>query len=133
VSTAVADTHAVIWYLTDDPRLSSAARALFTGAAVVQDKVALSSISLVEVVYLEQKARVPPGTRLGVEALLTGTNPLLAEMPVDRQIAGVVAGIDRSLVPDMPDRIIAATAVYLGVPVKSRDGKIQSSGITTVW
>jgi PIN domain nuclease of toxin-antitoxin system len=33
----------------------------------------------------------------------------------------------------LPDRIIAATAVHLGVPVISRDRKIQSSSIATVW
>jgi hypothetical protein len=33
----------------------------------------------------------------------------------------------------MPDRIVAATAIYLGVPVISRDGQIRASAIKTVW
>jgi PIN domain nuclease of toxin-antitoxin system len=41
--------------------------------------------------------------------------------------------VPRAQVPDMPDRIVAATAVYLGVPVISRDARIQSSIIQTVW
>jgi len=36
-------------------------------------------------------------------------------------------------VPDMPDRIVAATAVYYSVPVISRDGKIRASNVQTVW
>jgi predicted nucleic acid-binding protein len=33
----------------------------------------------------------------------------------------------------MPDRIIAATALHLGVPLVSRDRKIQASSIHTIW
>ena len=41
--------------------------------------------------------------------------------------------VSRDSVPDMPDRIVAATAVYLGVPVISRDGRIRASSIQTIW
>ena len=33
----------------------------------------------------------------------------------------------------MPDRIIAATAVYFKVPVISRDRRIRSANLQTVW
>jgi PIN domain nuclease of toxin-antitoxin system len=33
----------------------------------------------------------------------------------------------------MPDRIVAATALYFGVPAISRDGRIRASNIQTVW
>jgi predicted nucleic acid-binding protein len=39
----------------------------------------------------------------------------------------------RSEIPDMPDRIIAATAIHLGVPVLSRDGRIRASSVRTIW
>jgi predicted nucleic acid-binding protein len=41
--------------------------------------------------------------------------------------------VRRADVPDMPDRIVAATAVYFGVPVISRDSRIRASNIQTVW
>ena len=41
--------------------------------------------------------------------------------------------VSREDIPDMPDRIVAATAVYLGVPVISRDGKIRASNVQTIW
>jgi PIN domain nuclease of toxin-antitoxin system len=34
---------------------------------------------------------------------------------------------------DMPDRIVAATAIHLGVPVLSRDSRIRGSMVQTVW
>ena len=33
----------------------------------------------------------------------------------------------------MPDRIIAATALHLGLPLISRDRKIQLSSVNTIW
>jgi predicted nucleic acid-binding protein len=33
----------------------------------------------------------------------------------------------------MPDRIIAATALHLGLPLVTRDARIVASGINTVW
>ena len=41
--------------------------------------------------------------------------------------------VPRAEVPDMPDRVVAATAVYLGVPVISTDGKIRAASVQTVW
>ncbi len=41
--------------------------------------------------------------------------------------------VPRVEIPDMPDRIVAATALYLGVPVISRDSRIRASNVQTVW
>ncbi|MEG4421277.1 PIN domain-containing protein [Microcoleus sp. LAD1_D5] len=54
---------------------------------------------------------------------------LLVEIPFDRNIALTLRQVDRSQIPDLPDRIIAATALYLNVPVISRDRRIQLSRI----
>jgi predicted nucleic acid-binding protein len=41
--------------------------------------------------------------------------------------------VERAKVPDFPDRIIAATAAHLGIPLISKDAKIQVSGVPTIW
>jgi PIN domain nuclease of toxin-antitoxin system len=41
--------------------------------------------------------------------------------------------VPRAQAPDMRDRIVAATAAYLRVPVICRDGLIKSSNVRTVW
>jgi predicted nucleic acid-binding protein len=41
--------------------------------------------------------------------------------------------IRREDIPDLPDRVIAATAKLHALPVLSRDGKIRDSSIRTVW
>ena len=46
----VADTHAVIWYLFADERLSATARTMIEEAAAGGDQIAFSSITLAEIV-----------------------------------------------------------------------------------
>jgi predicted nucleic acid-binding protein len=41
--------------------------------------------------------------------------------------------IPRQDLPDLPDRVIAATALFFSVPVLSRDARIRSSNIQTIW
>jgi predicted nucleic acid-binding protein len=49
------------------------------------------------------------------------------------EIIDAMRRVPREQVPDMPDRIVAATAIYFGVPVISRDGRIRSSDVQTIW
>lgn len=130
---AVADTHAVIWYLYDDARLSALARTMMDDAASNRDQIALSSISLAEMVYLIDKGRIDPKASDRVFAALDQEDAVLVEIAFDRRIASAMRLVDRAAVPDFPDRIIAATALHLGVPLISRDGKIRMSSVTTIW
>lgn len=58
---------------------------------------------------------------------------VLVLTPVDRNVAAVLPTIPRSNVLDMPDRIIAATAAVLQLPLITRDHLIRLSGLHTVW
>jgi PIN domain nuclease of toxin-antitoxin system len=130
---AVADTHAIIWYLYDDPRLSPAARTAFEQATQEGETIGVSAISLVEIVYLVEKGRIQAGTTERLLATFDDPDSLLIEMPVDREIVQAMLNIPWSQIPEMPDRIIAATALANNVPLISRDSKIQVSEIQTVW
>jgi predicted nucleic acid-binding protein len=48
-------------------------------------------------------------------------------------VADALALVPRAIVPDMPDRIIAATALYLNLPLVTADHKIQASNVQTIW
>lgn len=130
---AVADTHAVIWYLYGDSRLSVRARQVFEGAAKQGNVVSLSSMTLAEIVYLIEKGRIVPTTLNLILAELDSATTVLVETPIDRHVIATMRIINRANIPELPDRIIAATASHLGVPLVSRDGKIQASGLITVW
>lgn len=130
---AVADTHTILWYLYNDPRLSATAGETMDSAVQTGDEIVISSISLVEIGYLIEKNRVASDAfdRVVTELNTAGTS--LREIKLSQQVADKLRQVDRAQVPDMPDRIIAATALMIGAPVISRDRKIRASIITTIW
>jgi PIN domain nuclease of toxin-antitoxin system len=130
---AVVDTHALLWYLHKDPKLSTTALAALNGAALKGDQIAVSSITLVEVAYLVEKNRIPFNSFDLIVKLLNQPNSMLAEIPLSQSVADSLRQVVRSQVPEMPDRVIAATALMLGIPVISRDSKITASSIATIW
>ena len=130
---AVADTHAVIWYIFGDARLSTTARNTIEQIAAEGHQVAFSSITLAEIVYLSERGRID-GAILGrLLRAVDDENAVLAEVPFDRNIAQSLIRVERAQIPDLPDRIIAATALYLELPLISRDYRIQLSDVDTIW
>jgi PIN domain nuclease of toxin-antitoxin system len=130
----VADTHAAVWYLFGDPRLSARAKDFIDQAAADRRSIEISPISLAEVLYLvEKKNRLPASAFDDLQSALDNPNHVFKEAPFTSGVVKAMRQVSREDVPDMPDRIVAATAVYLGVPVISRDGKIRASNVQTIW
>jgi len=133
MAVVVADTHAAVWYLSNSSRLSSAAAKALDDASVAGDAILIPSISLVELTYLVEKGRVPAEARKRLIDALAEPGGPYELAPLDGNVAAAVELIDRSVVPDMPDRIIAATALSSRAALVSRDGKIRASQIQTIW
>lgn len=130
---AVADTHAVIWYLLADARLSANAHQALFNASETANPIGVPSICLVEIVYLTEKERIPKTALERLEQEIETSGSILTIIPTDGNIALSLKQVDRSKVPELPDRIIAATAQYLDLPLITRDQKIQSAGLKTIW
>jgi len=114
-------------------RLSVTARTTIEEIAAEGNQVAFSSITLAEIVYLSERGRINSTTLDLLLREVESDDALLVEIPFDRNIALTLRQVDRSQIPDLPDRIFAATALYLNVPVISRDRRIQLSSIDTIW
>ena len=97
------------------------------------DQIGVSTISLVEIIYLIEKGRIPSETLTRLATAIKDPGNVLTEVALDLPIARSLSRVSGSQVPDMPDRIITATAFHLNVPLISRDGRIQLSGIQTIW
>ncbi len=130
---AVADTHTAIWYLFGSPRLSRVARDTIENAAGQGLSVGVSAISLAEIVYLIEKQRIAPEVLRRLMDTLTNPDEVLVEAPLDSHIVECMLKVSRAEVPDLPDRVVAATALYYEVPVITRDAKIQAANLWTVW
>ncbi len=130
---AIADTHAAIWYLFSDPRLGSAASSFIEDTIRKGDHIGVSAISLAEMVYLIERGRIPANAMADLQAATLDANAVLRHVPFDENIALRMADVPRGELPDLPDRVIAATAHFLNVPVLSRDRKIRTSIIQSIW
>ena len=133
MSSFVVDTHAFVWYLLNPARLSQAARDAFTLAATRGDRIYIPAIVLVEFCYLIDKGKFAPADLDALVVAISGPTSGFVIAPLDQQTALNVRDIDRMTVPDMPDRVIAATALSLGLPLLTRDRKIRASNVVTIW
>ncbi|HVY91582.1 MAG TPA: hypothetical protein VHA14_02490, partial [Bryobacteraceae bacterium] len=79
------------------------------------------------------KGRLPGSVYPRLKNALNDPAYVIEETSFHGGIVEAMTRVSRSEVPDMPDRIIAATAIHFGVPVISRDGKIRTASIETVW
>jgi PIN domain nuclease of toxin-antitoxin system len=129
----VADTHTGLWYLYDDARLSVAAGGFIDQAAAAGSQIVVSSISLAEIIYLIEKNRLPANAYTDLKAALDDPDHVFKEAPFTVEIVDAMRQVPRAHVSDMPDRIVAATAVYFHVPVISRDRRIRASNVQTIW
>jgi PIN domain nuclease of toxin-antitoxin system len=127
------DTHAIVWYLANDLRLSSRAADAMDLATAAGDAIHVPSIYLVELTYLVEKGRLPPVARQRLIRALDDPDTACRLAPLDRAVADALESIDRTNVPDLPDRVVTATAIALQVPLISRDWKIQTSIVQTIW
>ncbi len=129
----VADTHTALWYLFADARISDAAKGFIDNASASRQKIAISTISLAEVVYLIEKNRLSASAYDVVTEALDDPDHVFTEAVLSAAIVRSMRSVSRAEVPEMPDRIVAATAVYFDVPVLSRDKRILASSIRAIW
>ena len=130
MSTFVVDTHALVWYLDGDVRLSKAAESHLDDPAA---SLVIPTIVLAEVRHLFGKRRIPISFEDVVDAI--EGDPRCVVYPFDFVC---VQALDDRL--DLHDGIIAATAVVFRDSVDSstalvtRDSAMRAAGIVaTIW
>lgn len=130
----VIDTHTAIWYFANSPEISVLATQTIDNAVANVDTVILSAISIVEIIYLIDKGKLFPQNLNRLMQYLNLPNSSFITQDLTEDIAQTLARIPRQTVPDMPDRIIAATALHLNLPLVTKDHKIQAlQNINTIW
>jgi PIN domain nuclease of toxin-antitoxin system len=102
-------------------------------------KLFISAITLVEISYLSEKKTFPYADAFPrLIALATDHDECLEVLSLTLEVAQALAFVPRAEVPDMPDRIIAATAVAHNLPLVSQDSEIRASAtlnglIPIIW
>ena len=134
MSAVVADTHTIIWYLRSPEKLSTNAVNALDNALNNDESIFISAISIVEMNYLVEKNRIPSSSLEQLLQIIDDPFVNLFVVPLDIPVAKAFTQIPRDIVPEMGDRIIAATSLYVGLPLVTKDYKIRNlSNIQTVW
>ena len=126
----LADTVAIVRHLRQHPALGRRAARILREADAGLEHIYISAITLMEVLYLAEAGRIDlPLAEL--VALVTHSRNYEI-VPIDADI--VLAAIGIKDVPELHDRILAATAVHLGVPILTGDRVIAAcQSVQTTW
>jgi PIN domain nuclease of toxin-antitoxin system len=124
----VLDTHTWIWWTAKRHKLTP----VVVEALENTDRLAIASITLWEIAMLVEKKRITLERNV-LEWLQDAIEDTRAEvLPLTPQIA--VAATAFAELSDPSDRLIAATALTHGVPLVTKDERIQRSGVVaTIW
>lgn len=133
MSALLADTHVILWHLFAPSRLSPTADAAFKACIQSRTEVFVCTITLVEVRYLTEKGRVPQHYLSDLLTAIADPTTLILALPVTLDIALATEHIPRRIVPELLDRIIAATALAHNLPLVTADTRLRAAPIPTIW
>ncbi|BAM00445.1 MULTISPECIES: type II toxin-antitoxin system VapC family toxin [Caldilinea] len=126
----LADTVAIVRHLRRHPALGPRAAQILQSADSGEHHIYLSTITLMEVLYLSEAKRVDVHLDELIGHISGSVNYEI--VPVHTEVVLAAAEVDD--VPELHDRIIVGTAKWLGVPILTSDGIIsQSSHVQTIW
>ena len=125
----VADTVALVRFLSESGRIGKAALGILEAAEQGQHTIWIPAATLVEILYLSEKNRIPLNLREVRNRTEGAENYRVVDLGFDIvETAASVPGLETF------DRLIVATAKHLGFPVLTPDEQIRDrSGIETIW
>ena len=126
----VADTHALLWWFTNSPRMSSKASEVFEKCEKGENIIFIPSIVIAESLSIFDKKRISFNFKNLLKKIHTSENfviialdyPILQKMVVLKEV------------PELHDKIIVSTAKYLKLPIITKDKTLQRlPSIKTIW
>jgi predicted nucleic acid-binding protein len=123
------DTVTLVRYLTDDRKISAKVRSIFDRAEQGEHEFIISTISLMEILYLSERNRISIDLEEVLKKIRESTIYKVVSLSVE-----IISTAKRIEFYELHDRMILATAKYLDIPIISPDEKfIEFPGIETIW
>ena len=123
------DTHALLWFQSDDPKLSATAKSAIELPA---NERWLSPISLVEIALKNRLGKLPLPAPFGMlyPACLLADDIHLLPLECQHIVQLTTLPLHHK---DPFDRLIAATALVEGLRIVSADPQFDAYGLTRLW
>lgn len=130
----VTDTHSIVWHLLGSRKLSQKVRRVFQATDDGRAQVLVPTIVLVESVYIAERQRMPADLVDWFFDLREHQTENYRLVSLDRRVVQSVRDFGAAAVSEMADRIIAATARALDLPLLTVDAAILESGLVdAIW
>lgn len=123
----VTDTQALVKFMMGKKVINDRSHQAYQSADKGESTIIIPAIVLMEMLYLFEKNRIDVGL-LQTEELFKSQNYQFEPLSFD--ILKAAAEIDD--IPELHDRLIAATAKYLDLPLITNDPEIRASRHITV-
>jgi PIN domain nuclease of toxin-antitoxin system len=123
------DTHALLWWLFDDARLSSTARGIVSDP---DHEILVSAASAWEISTKHRLGRLDSAAALLADLAGWLDRAGFRELPISVAHARKAGGW-RSDHRDPFDRVLAAQSALEEVPLLSRDPELAAFGVRVVW
>ncbi|HXV97516.1 MAG TPA: PIN domain-containing protein [Anaerolineae bacterium] len=133
MSQYVTDTHNLIWHLTQPRKLSSKIRRVFQEADQGQAQILVPSIVLIELIFIGDRQRIPDSLVNRLFNMDEAPGAAYQVVPLSKAVAVTARDFGPAVIPEMADRIIAATAKYFDLPLLTSDPAILASGLVKVY
>ena len=125
----VPDTHSLVWYFTEDSRLSSKALQVFE-RTLEEGRIIIPVVVLAEIMFIAKKGRITLTFDETLKKIEEYDNFDIA--PLDTEILREANKIELNM--EMHDKLIVATALYFAAAVITKDDEIKESGLCkTIW
>ena len=125
----VTDTHSLVWYFTEDSRLSKRALQVFE-RTIIEGIVIVPAVVLAEIMYIARKGRIALTFEKTLNKIMEYENFDIA--PLDADILKVANKIKVNM--EMHDKLIVATALFFKAALITKDKEIRDAGICpTIW
>jgi len=129
----VVDTHALIWYIENNPRLGTDARRVMNDR---DSTLFLPIIALAEACWIVEHGRcnIPSAADLLADV---DADPRIVLVPLERETIDL--SLTLTVIREMHDRLIVATALQMitlgqAIALLTRDNSLHSSGLVPiVW
>ena len=131
----VLDTHALIWWVDGDNRISEAARKIIQQELDDDNgQILVSSITAWEIALLVDKGRLALTMDVSDWLNIVSEIPSVQFVPVDNEIGVRSVQLPGEFHPDPADRMITALARHHSVPVVTADKKIRDyKFVKSIW
>ena len=125
---ALLDTHVLLWWLGENPRLSPEQRRVLQDADA-GNPLWVADITLWEIATLWKLGRIKLHLPLREWLEQATAPPLVRRLPITPAVAAEVADLPDSFHRDPADRILVASARVFGAVLLTQDDRIVSSGL----